>query len=704
MSQVECGAACLAMILSYYGRRTRVSECRDICGGGRDGTTAHSIAEAARSYGLEVKGYSLEPEMCRLLTGPAIVHWSFNHFVVLERWTPRYVDIVDPAVGRRRLTPAEFDTDFTGVVLAFSPTSQFERSAGTTSSDWLPMLRHVLALPGVRGFMLQVLLASLLLQAVGLALPLFTATLVDIVLPSGVADAMTILAAAIAFVVTTNWLTSYLRGVLVAHLQQQVDAQLMLGFFNHLLSLPYRFFAQRSTSDLLMRLSSNAIIRELVTGDTISAGLDGMLVVGYLAILLTRDPLLAALAATLGVIQGVLLLTTARRAHGLTQRHLMVQAAAQSYLFETLRGIAAIKAGGAEERASGRWSKLLAAELNVGVQRSHLAAVVNASLGALRVLIPLAMLWAGAQRVLSGDLTVGGMLALNALAAAFLGPMSSLVANAQQVLLARAHLERIADVLQATPEQTGSAAPDAPRLSGRIELRNVSFRYDTYSPWVLRDVSLVIEAGQKVALVGHTGSGKSTLAMLVLGLYEPTEGEILYDGHRLSEYSYSSVRRQFGVVLQEPVLFADSIRRNIAFSAPDLPLKALAEAARLAAIIDDIEDMPMGWETPVSEGGGGISGGQVQRIALARALAPAPSILLLDEATSHLDVVTEAKVDDNLSQLACTRVVIAHRLSTIRNADHIFVLDHGRVIERGSHSTLLQDGGAYAGLVGHQAM
>jgi ABC-type bacteriocin/lantibiotic exporter with double-glycine peptidase domain len=294
------------------------------------------------------------------------------------------------------------------------------------------------------------------------------------------------------------------------------------------------------------------------------------------------------------------------------------------------------------------------------------------------------------------------MLALNALAAAFLGPMASLIANAQQLLLARAHLERIADVLQATPEQTTEDAEDAPRLSGRIELRHVSFRYDANSPWVLRDVSLTVEPGDKVALVGPTGSGKSTLGMLLLGLYQPTEGEILYDGRPLADFSYQSVRRQFGVVLQEPVLFGDSIRRNVAFNAPGLSLDALSEAARLAVIAEDIERMPMGWETQVFEGGGGLSGGQIQRVALARALAPSPAVLLLDEATSHLDVVTEARVDANLSSLECTRIVIAHRLSTIRNADSILVLENGRVVERGSHAALLTRGGAYAVLIGGQ--
>jgi ABC-type bacteriocin/lantibiotic exporter with double-glycine peptidase domain len=702
MSQVECGAACLAMILSYHGRATRVAECRDVCGAGRDGLTAHSIAEAARGYGLHVKGYSIEPAMCRALTVPAILHWGFNHFVVLERWTPRHVDIVDPGVGRRRLTPAEFDAGFTGVVLVLEPGAEFVRSRARGGAHWSSALLRLTRVPGVHVFLLQILLASLVLQGLGLGLPLLTALLLDVVLPGRALDTLGLLGIGMAVIVVTQWLTTYLRGLLLAHLQQRVDVHLMRGFFEHLLSLPFRFFAQRSTGDLLMRLGSNATIRELVTGETISAGLDGCLVVGYVVVLLTHDVVLAGLAAGLGCLQGILLLSTARRAHGLTQRLLMAQADAQANLFETLRGIATVKASGGEPRAIERWSKLLTAELNVTVKRNQLSALITASISALRLLMPLLLLWVGAQRVLDGSLSVGSMLALNALAVAFLGPMASLIGSAQQLQLARAHLERIGDVLEATPEQVQSEVPDAPRLSGRIELRHVSFRYDANGPWVLRDVSLTIEAGQKVALVGTTGSGKSTLGMLLLGLYQPTEGEILYDGQPLSRFNFRSLRRQIGVVLQEPVLFSDTIRRNVAFNAPDLSLDHLIDAVYLACIEDDINAMPMGWETQVAEGGGGLSGGQIQRLALARALAPSPSILLLDEATSHLDVLTESRVDHNLSRLACTRIVIAHRLSTIRNADVILVLEHGQIVDRGSHAVLLGRDGPYALLVGGQ--
>jgi ATP-binding cassette subfamily B protein len=336
------------------------------------------------------------------------------------------------------------------------------------------------------------------------------------------------------------------------------------------------------------------------------------------------------------------------------------------------------------------------------MRRGQLDAVVDTLLGTLRSVAPLILLWFGAYRVIDGAMSLGTMLGLNALAVAFLMPLASLISSGKELQLVKAHLDRLTDVLEATPEQDPSTVKPVPPLGGRIEVRGVSFRYHPNAPLTLRDVSFTAEPGQKIALVGRTGSGKSTLAMLLLGLYPPTEGAILVDGMPLADLDYRALRAQFGLVLQDPFLFRGSIRQNIGFAAPDLPMERLIEAARLAAVHEDVEAMPMGYETLVAEGGSGLSGGQRQRLAIARALAQRPSILLLDEATSALDVITEAVVDQNLSGLSCTRIVIAHRLSTIRNADIILVLEGGAIVERGSHDELLSLGGHYARLVRSQ--
>ncbi|MBO3462199.1 peptidase domain-containing ABC transporter [Aetokthonos hydrillicola Thurmond2011] len=702
LSSMECGAASLAMILSYYGRQTQVSECRELIGIGRDGVTAETLARAARTYGLQVKAYSVEDLAdFKYVQLPAIAHWNFDHFVVVEHWSPKQVEIVDPASGRYRLTSQEFDAGFTGVVLTFEPGLQFQSCRPKAQLSWHNSLaQYVFHTPGL---LLQILGTSLLLQIFGLALPILTQVLIDRVLPLHITSVMPILGIGMLILVLTQMVTTYLRAALLIYLQGRVDARIMLGFFDHLLSLPFRFFEQRTTGDLLMRLGSNATIRETLTNQTLSIILDGGFVLGYLVLMLLQEPFFGIMVLILGMLQIVLVFGTNRRVHDLMQREVLAQAESHSYLVEALTGIMTLKASGGENHAFDHWSDLFFKQLNVSLQRSHLAAVIDTAMLSLRTFSPLFLLWIGALRVLDGTMGLGTMLALNAIATSFLLPLTTLVSNAQRLQLVGAHLERLTDVLTTDPEQELLSVQTAPLLTGRIELNQVSFRYDPNAPPVLHNISLTIEPGQKIALVGKSGSGKSTLAKLLLGLYVPTAGEIFYDGMPLQALNWRTLRSQFGVVLQEPFLFSGSIRQNIAANNPSLGFGQVKAAAQLAAIHEDIMQFPMAYETRIAEGGNGLSGGQRQRLAIARALASKPVILLMDEATSHLDSITESLVEQNLSKISCTRIVIAHRLSTIQNADNIIVLDRGTIVEQGRHKDLLAQNGYYASLVLHQA-
>jgi HlyB family type I secretion system ABC transporter len=700
MTDAECGAACLAMVLSYYGRKTSVSEIRERCGVGRDGLSARSIVRAARDYGMRVRAVSLQENDFRFVSLPAIVHWEFNHFLVVERWSPKCVDVVDPALGRRRMTAEEFDLGFTGVVIILEPGAQFIRhNPAPQLSLRTYVARYVKQAPMT---LVQVIAASLLLQLFGLVVPILTKVVVDQIIPLQMNNTLTLLGVGMLLLLLSQLVTTLLRASLLIYLQARVDTSMMLSFFEHLLALPQHFFQQRSSGDILSRLSSNTVIRDTLSNQLVSTALDGSFVTVYLLILFWQSSSFGMLVLLIGLLQVILLLSTNRPIRNLAIRELMAQGKSQGYVAEALNGILTLKAAGAEQRALQHWSNLFFEQLNVSMRRNYLSSLIDTAMTMLRAFSPLALLWIGATQVINGSMQVGTMLALNALATAFLTPLSSLVSSGQKLQLVHSHLERIADVVEAEPEQHVQFVHQPPKLTGRITLENISFRYDAQSPDVLHNICVQIEPGQKVAIVGRTGSGKSTLGRLLLGLHLPTQGEVLYDGIPLRYLNYQAVRAQFGVVMQDANVFSGSIRQNIAFNDPGISMERVIQAAQAAALHEDVMRMPMGYETFVSERGSALSGGQRQRLALARALAHAPAILLLDEATSHLDVVIEQIVERNINALACTQIIIAHRLSTIRHADLILVLDQGTIVERGRHQELLQRNGYYAKLIQSQ--
>ncbi|QBD83411.1 peptidase domain-containing ABC transporter [Ktedonosporobacter rubrisoli] len=700
ISIVECGAACLAMLLSYYGRKTSVSEVRETCGVGRDGLTALSIVKSARKYGMRVRAVSLQENDFRFVTLPAIVHWEFNHFIVVERWSPKYVDVVDPGAGRRRMTAKEFDEGFTGVVIMMEPGVQFSRAnkvsqltLGSYAKNYIKQAPFAV---------LQVIGASLLLQVLGLTFPLLSSVAIDHLIPAKMLNALQLFGIGMVMLIVAQLITKLLRALILLYLQARVDISLMFSFLEHMLSLPQRFFLQRSTGDILARVTSNTVIRDTISNQLFSTLLDGSFVILYFFILVTQAPNFAIVVIVIGALQAILLLATTKTLRELNARELAADGKSQGYITEVLSGIKTLKAAGAEHRALERWSNLFFDQMNASVRLSYIGSLVDTAMSALGTAAPLLLLWLGTLQVIQGHMEVGTMLALQSIGTSVLGPLTSLILSARQIQLVQSHMERLADVLEAEPEQDVQGASEPPKLSGHIRLQNVSFAYDPQSPAVLHDISLEIKPRQKVAIVGRTGSGKSTLGSLLLGLYTPTSGDIFYDGMPLRKLNLQAVRSQFGVVTQEADVFSGSIRENITLNDPSMSMEQVIWACQMAAIHDDIMKMPMEYETMVSEGGSALSGGQRQRLTIARAVANTPVIMLLDEATSSLDVVTEKAVETSINSMACTQIVIAHRLSTIRNADMILVLHEGQIVERGNHNQLLKANGYYAKLIQSQ--
>jgi ATP-binding cassette, subfamily B, bacterial len=698
LEAADCGAACLAMVLAHHGHAATLDACRVATGTNR-GTDALGIVRGAEQFGLRGRGLRIEVEDLELLPAGAILHWDFNHFVVFDRVRRGRVELVDPAYGRRSLPLDRFRKHFTGIALVFEPSESFVVTPPGKSKVWA-YLAHLL---GHRGLVARVVVTSVMLRLFALAVPILTAMVVDRVYPRSDHGLLMVVGAGMLALLVFQFLSTLIRAHLLIQLRTALDVRMTLGFVTHLLSLPYAFFTRRSAGDLLLRVQSNTQIRDLLTSSVLSSLLDGVLAMAYLVILLLLSPVLAAVTVAAGAIQVIVLLAARRRYRELASQDLESQARAHSYLAQMMSGIETLKVSGAEYRALEHFSNLYVDEINVSLQRSRLNAVLDSLNGLVQAAAPLTLLVVGAILVMDRQMTLGTMLATTALAGGFLTPLAALVTNALQLQLMASHVERIDEVLAAEPEQRRAGTIRPPRLSGEIELREVSFRYGGNEPLVVRGVSLVIEPGSTIAIVGRSGSGKSTLAALLLGLHRPSEGRIFYDGYDLAELDHRVLRQQLGMVPQQPFLFAGSIRHNIALSDAGATQDRVMAAARRAAVHEDIAAMPMGYETIVSDGGGTLSGGQRQRIALARALLHDPAVMVLDEATSSLDATTEKQVMDNLLGLRCTRIIIAHRLSTIVNADKIVVMEQGRLVEVGSHAQLLRRGGHYAGLVADQA-
>ena len=694
----DCGAACLTMVLRFFGREVSLDDVREALGGGRDGADAASIVRGSEWFGLRGRGLSLDIEMLKFLPRGSILHWEFSHFVVLEKITRDGAEIIDPARGPRKIPWKQLRESFTGVALVFERTEKFEkRSAGAGRLGW-----YLRQLFGQRRLLARVAVTSLLLRAFALAMPLLTALVVDRVVPRSDLQLLVVVGVGVGGVLVFQALTSLIRAHLFLQLRTNLDTRLTLGFVDYLARLPFDFFQRRSAGDLMMRVNNNTTVREMLTSNTLSALIDGVLVLGYMALIIVLAPMMAAIVGAIGAIQVAIFLISRNRYRELQARALDAQARSQSYLVELFAGMGTLKACAAEGRAVERWSNLYIDELNVSLERGRMQAVIDGTAGLLGSSSPVIILAFGALMVISGQLTLGGMLAINAIALGVLSPLQTLVASALQLQLIGGYMDRIDDVLKQDPEQVGETGVRAPKLTGRVTLHSVSFRYNERAPLVVRDVSVDLKPGMSVAIVGRSGCGKSTLASLIAGLYKPVEGRILYDGHDLARLELKSLRRQIGTVFQHPYVFAGSVRNNIALTEPSLSLERVVAAARLAHIHEDVDHMPMGYETLLADGGSSLSGGQRQRVAIARAVVHRPAVLVLDEATSALDGETEARVMENLDGLSCTRIILAHRLSTVIKADLILVMSFGEVVESGTHAELLQRGGHYRRLFAAQ--
>jgi ATP-binding cassette subfamily B protein len=691
----DCGAASLCMVMAYYGRETKLAEVRDAMGIGRDGVSAKAILDTAERYGLTGRGIKVDTSQIKLVKTGTILHWEFNHFVVFDRIVNGAIRIVDPATGPRDVPVEQFGKAFTGVAIELIPTDRFTR----TKREKGRLTRYVQELMSEKGLFSRIITISLALRLIALALPLITGMIIEQVVPRADYDLLYVILAAIGGMTAFNLIADVVRMHLLLHLRIALDTRMTLGFLDHMVSLPFQFFQRRSTGDLMMRVDSNGIVRETVTGKSMSAVLDGVFVLLYAIVIFYVSPTLGAITITMAAAEALVFLCARPTYLRLQAADLDKQAKTHSFMIQMLGGMETLKCAGAERLGVEKWSNLYTDQLNVTMRRARATAYVDGIRGAVASLGPLLILTVGTVNVMSGKMTLGMMLAMNSLATSLFTPLSALVSSALDLQMLKSHMDRIDDVLQTPVEQDRDAVAAPPRLRGHVAVRNLSFKYGDQAPLVVQDVSLDITPGMSVALVGPSGSGKSTLLNILAGLYRPVTGEVVYDGRPLHDMDVRAVRQQIGIVPQHPFIFGGSLRENVALTAPGAQLDRITAACKVACLHDDITEMPMGYDTVISDGGGSLSGGQRQRVAIARAVIRNPGLMLLDEATSALDNSTEKRVIENLERQRCTRITVAHRLSTVRNADLIVVMDKGRMVEQGNHHQLLANGGLYARLV-----
>ena len=704
MEAVECGAASLAMVLAHYGRHVPLEELRITCGVSRDGSRASNLLKAARSYGLQAKGMQMEAEALAGVRAPAILFWEFNHYVVYDgmgrKLGRRGFYINDPGKGRRFVTAEDFDTSFTGVVLVFEPSDTF-RTGGRKRG----VLGAVPArMRGTKGTLLAALLASLLLVAVGAVVPALSRTYIDMFLIGKQTSLLGPLFAAMAAMVV---LTATLTGLQQANLLRGRIISSTLSsarFLRHLLRLPVTFFAQRSPADLVQRLQSNDAVAETLARDLAAAGVDGIVVILYAVLLWTYDPQLTVVGVLIALLNVVAMRIVIRLRATHTQKLRADTARLTNTSYTGLQLIETMKATGGENGYFRRWAGQHATTLEeqqrLGVPTAALA-VVAPTLATLNSAL---ILWIGGLRAVEGHLSIGLLVAFQALVTRFTAPITRLNGVAGRVQDFAADVARLKDVESFPADElyTRRAAPDGStrRLTGHVRLEEITFGYSPLDPPLLKGFSLTVGPGQQVALVGGSGSGKSTVSRLISGLYRPWEGTIRIDGQRLEDISRGALAASVSFVDQDVFLFEGTVRDNVALWDPSIPDDAVVAALQDAALYDDvIVRRPDGIHSRVEQDGRNFSGGQRQRLEIARALVRRPSILVLDEVTSALDAQTERLVIDNLRRRGCACVVIAHRLSTVRDSDEIVVLDHGSIVERGRHEDLVAAGGPYSELV-----
>ena len=675
----ECGLACLAMVLSNHGREIDLNTLRRRFPLSMKGMTLKELMEIASRLGLACRALRLELDHLGQLRLPAVLHWDLNHFVVLKSASARCIVVHDPARGIRRLSPAELSAHMTGVALELTPTAAFEQRREVERVGLAALIGRV---PGFARAIGQALALSVVLQLFVLASPFYMQIAVDDAVSKGDRGLLSGLAIGFALFTLINVGAGALRALVSLNVGSVVTFQMVTGLFHHLLRLPLPFFERRHIGDLISRFGATQPIKDLITEGLVMALVDGAMAVATLALMLAYSKLLTSVVVTALLLYVLLRLSAFGSLRRRTEEQIHERARQDSTFIETTRAMQSIKLFGREAERESVWQNRYAGFVNAGLRLGRLRIGFTSANELILGMENILTIFLGARLALNGAVTVGMLFAFVAYKQQFLDKASRLLEKAIDLRMLDLYLERLSDIALAERER-GHDQPDglARPIDGGIELRGVAYRYATSEPYVFENVNLKIAPGEFVAITGVSGGGKTTLLKVMLGLFEPSEGEVLIDGHPIHALGLQTVRAQVGVVMQDDQLLSGSVLENITFFDPLTDHDQVRRAADLSGIHDEIMRMPMGYNTLIGDMGTGMSGGQRQRLLLARALYRRPRILLMDEGTSHLDPAREAAVNAAIEELAITRVIIAHRPQTIAAAERVMVLAEGRLSE-----------------------
>jgi ATP-binding cassette, subfamily B, bacterial HlyB/CyaB len=702
--EMDCGAACLAMICKHYGIGMTLGKLRELANVTTQGATLDSLARTGESVGFTTRGVQCTFDTLRGFELPFIVHWEGYHYVVVYGVSNTHVWLADPAVGFRKLSLEEFERGWNGTCLTFAPRPDLAQS-GVGHSPWVRFARYLLP---HRKILLHLFMATFIIQILGIMPPMIIQNILDGVIVHQNVNLLHLLIVGLIISNVFTQLTATIRAALANFMVRKLDFTMMSQFFRHTLSLPYSFFAKRKTGDIFARFQENQTIRAFLTESTITTVLNLLMIFIYFTVLFLYNVKLTLLLIAFVIPILALTVLVTPRVKRFAREVFNAMTDAKSYLMEALGGAETVKGMGIERPVRLKWEAKYAKALEVQYRAQSFNIAVGLAGQLLNAATTIGVLWVGADLVLTRELTIGQFVAFNALMGSVLAPLMGMVGLWTLLNDASVAMERLGDVLDLEPEQRPEELASRvviPELQGEIRFDGVYFRYGgSDTSYVLENVSVDIKPGELVAIVGRSGSGKTTLAKLLVGFYPPTEGRLTVDGYDIGVVDKEYYRSQVGYVMQNNLLFSGTIAENIAGGSDEPDRRRIEEAAKRADAHGFISKMPLGYQQVVGERGMGLSGGQIQRLCIARALYRDPRLLVFDEATSALDSQSESNIIANLNDIlkGRTAVVIAHRLSTIMRADKILVLFEGKVVEQGRHDELVARRGMYFELVQKQ--